>query len=164
MVEPTSNNLGINFVSSTEDNLDRFFEIPLIEINADLMEIPPSETSVDLVMSTHKFQELISQMSMFNSEIVFEFGEDKIKLSASGNEGSMRTEIKFGDVHEYAVEEDTQLTQSYSLKYINMICNFHKLNPDELRMGFSETRPMHVTYNLDDDSYVNFYLAPKIVD
>jgi proliferating cell nuclear antigen PCNA len=162
MVEPTSNNLGINFVSSTEDNLDRFFEIPLIEINADLMEIPPSDTTVDLTMSTMKFQELISQMSLFNSEIVFKFCEDKINLNASGNEGSMRTEIKFGDVHEYAVAEDTELIQSYSLKYISMMCNFHKLNPDELCMGFSETRPMHVKYNLDDDSYVSFYLAPKM--
>ena len=100
-------------------------------------------------------------MLMFNNEVLFSFGEDKIKLNASGNDGSMRTEIKFDDVQEYAIAEGTELTQTYSLKYINMMCSFHKLN-SELCMGFSESMPMHVKYNLDDDSYVSFYLAPKI--
>ena len=100
-------------------------------------------------------------MLMFNNEVLFAFGEDKIKLNASGNDGSMRTEIKFDDVQEYAIAEGTELTQTYSLKYINMMCNFHKLNT-ELCMGFSESMPMYVKYNLDDDSYVSFYLAPKI--
>ena len=161
MVEADSNSLGINLVGSTE-NLDRFFEINLIDIQSDLMELPEPETLVDLTMNTLKFQELISQMSMFNNEVVFSFGEDNIKLNASGNDGSMRTEIKFDDVEEYAISEGTELTQSYSLKYISMMCSFHKLNPSELRMGFSESMPMHVKYNLDDDSYVSFYLAPKI--
>jgi proliferating cell nuclear antigen PCNA len=162
MIEPNSNSLGINLVGSTEKNLDRFFEINLIDIESELMEIPESETSVDLTMNTLKFQELITQMSMFNNEVVFSFGEDNIKLNASGNDGSMRTEIKFDDVDEYAIAEDTELTQSYSLKYISMMCSFHKLNPSELRMGFSDSMPMHVKYSLYDDSYVSFYLAPKI--
>jgi proliferating cell nuclear antigen len=125
------------------------------------MELPPPDTLVDLTMNTSKFQELISQMLMFNNEVLFSFGEDKIKLNASGNDGSMRTEIKFDDVQEYAIAEGTELTQTYSLKYINMMCNFHKLN-SEICMGFSESMPMYVKYNLDDDSYVSFYLAPKI--
>ena len=161
MVESESDNLSINFVGSAEDNLDRFFEICLIDIQSDLMELPEPETLVDLTMKTSKFQELISQMLMFNNEVLFSFGEDNIKLNASGNDGSMRTEIKFDDVQEYAIAEGTDLTQIYSLKYINMMCSFNKLN-SELCMGFSESMPMHVKYNLDDDSYVSFYLAPKI--
>ena len=161
MVEKDSDNLDINFVGSAENNLDRFFEISLIDIQCDLMELPPPDTLVDLTMNTSKFQELISQMLMFNNEVLFSFGEDKIKLNASGNDGSMRTEIKFDDVQEYAIAEGTELTQTYSLKYINMMCNFHKLN-SEICMGFSESMPMYVKYNLDDDSYVSFYLAPKI--
>ena len=165
MAEPDSDKLGINFVKPNDQpggDINLFFEIPLIDIASDLMEIPDSETSVDLTMSTLKFQELMSQMSMFSSEVQFAFGEDNIKVCASGHEGSMRTEIKFGDVQEYAVTEGLELTQGYSLKYINMICNFHKLNNNELRMGFSETRPMHVQYSIDDESYVSFYLAPKM--
>ena len=167
MVEPASDNLGINFVRPvdlTGTDINRYFELPLIDIASDLMEITDSETSVDLTMNTLKFQELMSQMSMFSSEVQFAFGEDNIKVCASGHEGSMRTEIKFGDVQEYAVTEGSELTQGYSLKYINMICNFHKLNTNELRMGFSETRPMHVRYGMDCESYVSFYLAPKMED
>ena len=164
MAEPASDKLGVNFVKVGPECpvIDLFFEIPLIDISSDIMEIPDSETSVDLTMSTIKYQELMSQMSMFSSEVQFTFGEDNIKLYASGNEGSMRTEIKFGDVQEYAVTEGSELTQAYSLKYINMICNFHKLNPSDIRMGFSETRPMYVQYSIDDESYVSFYLAPKM--
>lgn len=161
-IEPGSDYLGISFTSE-DGSFDKYFDIPLIDLQTDMMEITESETLVDLTMESDKFHELMSQLTIFDNELILYFDEEKIKVSAEGNEGSMRTEIKLDDVTEYAVAEDSNLTQRYALKYINMMCNFRKLN-SEICLGFSEDRPMWLKYNLENESHVCFHLAPKISD
>ena len=91
----------------------------------------------------------------------------------------MSSKIDLEDVKEYAIGEDSVLTQSYSLTYINMMCSFGKLNKN-IEMGFSNNMPMSLIYDLDiEDSqdtdmegeekkikkcFVGFYLAPKLDD
>ena len=101
---------------------------------------------------------------------------------AEGTEGAMSSKIDLDDVKEYAIGEDSVLTQSYSLTYINLMCSFCKLNKN-ITMGFSENMPMSFIYDLDehkettDDEdtementdkikkcFVGFYLAPKLED
>ena len=79
------------------------------------------------------------------------------------SEGSMKVDIKMEDVKEYAIAEDTILTQSYSLKYVQLMCQFNKLST-EIKMGFCKNMPMTMKYELGEESYVMFYLAPKIMD
>ena len=77
--------------------------------------------------------------------------------------------MKIDDIKEYAIAEGTTIVQSYSLKYIHLMCQFNKL-ATEMEMGFSADMPMLMKYMLGDDadaenkSYVRIHLAPKIVD
>jgi proliferating cell nuclear antigen PCNA len=153
----------INFINGTDGYFNKYFELSLINIDTDLMDIILSETLVDLTMETKTFCELINQFMIFDDLLTITFDEDKIGLIASGNEGKMRTEIKLEDVKEYATAESVTLIQSYSLRYISMMCHFSKLS-NELYMGFSESMPMHMKYDLGENSYVNFHLAPKFTD
>ena len=54
---------------------------------------------------------------------------------------------------------------SYSIKYISDFCSFSKINP-KVNIMFRDGMPMVVHYELEnsEDSYVKFYLAPKIDD
>ena len=140
------------------------------------MDIPKDETSVDLVIDTKRLSELASELVLFSEVLTLIFSEDGIEFTASGTEGKMKSSIDLDEVNEYAVGEDMILKQSYSLKYLNIMCHFGKLSK-EISLGFSEGRPMHLTYNMDDEkktsednadnipeNYVSFYLAPRIDD
>ena len=130
-------------------------------LDEDQMDVTESETTVDLVMDTKRFSELVSQLLIFNEVLRLTFTEEEIHFIASGTEGKMRCPISLEDVQEYAIGEGYELAQSYSLKYLSMMCYFSRL-AGEVIMGFSESRPMSLKYDLGDSSYVCFYLAPRI--
>lgn len=167
-------------LSNGSVKFDKTFEISLIDLDVELLEIPQQETDVDLVIQTNKFSELISQLLIFSEILTLNFKEDAIEFKASGIEGSMSSCIDLEDVTEYAIGEDSELLHSYSLKYLSMMCNFNKLSK-YIVMGFNENMPMSLVYNLqdiDDDGddvndvnddkkkrgYIGFYLAPRIDD
>ena len=153
----------INFIMGASGNFDKYFELSLIDIQMELMNVVENETLVDLHMETKTFCEMIGQFMIFDDMLTITFNEDKISLKASGSDGKMRTELRLDDVKQYVTAESITLVQSYSLRYINMMCHFNKLSAD-LYMGFSDTMPMLMKYDLGEDSYASFHLAPKITD
>jgi proliferating cell nuclear antigen PCNA len=173
--------VNIHFTKGN-NNFNKSFEIPIIDLESEMMDIPKDETSVDVVIDTKRLSELASELVLFSEILTLIFSEEGIEFTASGTEGKMKSSIDLDEVNEYAVGENMTLKQSYSLKYLNIMCHFGKLSK-EISLGFSDGRPMHLTYNMDetkttDDTpddeeheddpapknYVSFYLAPRIDD
>ena len=147
-------------------HLTKRFEIPLMDIDADVMEIPEVEYQVDLCLKSADFKELVGELSLFNEVLQLNCSEDKIVLKAHGDSGSATVEIKDSDIEEYAVEEDLNLSVSYGIRYINAVCAFQKLNK-YLHIHCSENVPLKLHYSLDEDgteNFVRFFIAPKIDD
>jgi proliferating cell nuclear antigen len=153
----------INFIKGSNGHFDKYFELSLINIESESMNVTQPETLVDLTIETKTFCDMINQFMIFDDILMITFTEEKIGLIASGSEGKMRTEINIDDVKEYQVAEKIELKQSYSLRYINMMCHFNKLSA-ELYMGFSDDMPMLMKYDLGENSHASFHLAPKITD
>ena len=156
-------NILINFIDGVDKVFDKYFELSLVNIDEELMNVTANDTLVDLTIETKTFCDMISQFMIFDDALTITFNDDRIGLHTSGSDGKMRTEIKLDDVNEYVTTENITLVQSYSLRYINMMCHFNKLS-SEIYMGFSDSMPMHMKYSLGDDSYLNFHLAPKIIE
>ena len=159
-----------NWTIHSSNLFNKHFEIALIDLDTELLIIPDQETHVDLKMETIVFSKLITQLLIFSDQLTLTFTDVDIQFKTSGIEGGMSSKIDLDDVNEYAIGEDSVLTQSYSLAIINMMCNFSKLNKN-ISMGFSDNMPMSLVYNLssDDDEddktcFVGFYLAPRIED
>ena len=140
--------INIHFTKGTK-NFNKSFEIPTIDLDNELMDIPKDDTSVDLVIDTKRLSELASELILFSEFLTLIFNEEGIEFMASGTEGKMKSSIDLEEVNEYAVGENMTLKQSYSLKYLNIMCHFGKLSR-EISMGFSEQRPMHLLYNLEE--------------
>ena len=153
----------VNFIKGANGYFDKYFELSLINIEMECMNVTPPETLVDLTMETKTFCDMINQFMIFDDVLMITFTEEKIGLTASGSDGKMRTEINIDDVNEYVIAEKIELKQSYSLRYINMMCHFNKLSA-ELYMGFSDDMPMLMKYDLGENSHASFHLAPKITD
>ena len=140
--------------------LDKYFEIPLMDIESQLLDIDSEESNVDVTMSSKDYCNLINQLNIFNDTLQLEFTETQVLFLSNGSDGTMKVNINLDDFIEYSIDEDFQLKQSYNMKHISMMCLFGKLN-ETCIMKYGENRPMEARYSLDEDSYVAFYLAPK---
>ena len=100
---------------------------------------------------------------IFGEVLTLTFSEEIIDMKSSSIDGSMRAEMNIEDLTEFAIAENTTLIQSYSLKYIHMMCQFNKLS-SEINMSFIKDKPMTMQYDLLEGSNVKIHLAPKICD
>tara|TARA_Y100000389_G_scaffold204526_2_gene257709 strand:- start:3763 stop:4536 length:774 start_codon:yes stop_codon:yes gene_type:complete len=153
-------NLELSFTGK-DKTLNKFFKIPLMDIEQELITMKNTDSDVDLIISSKKMSNLISQLQLFDDKVKMDFTDEHVTVLSSGIEGSMKVNISFDDVIEYAIAEDCVFCQSYSLSHISMMCIFGKLS-NEFVMKFSKERPMEGIYKIGENSHVTFYLAPKI--
>lgn len=162
-IQATGDNVSLSFTSGKE-TCDKHFELPLIDVDNDLLEIPEKDSDIDLIISSKKFSELIGQFEIFDNTLSFKFSDEDIVMKATGVDGSMKASMSLDDVTEFALAEDKdEIKQSFALRYIKMMCSFSKIS-SETCMEFTIDSPMKLKYNMADDSYIQFYLAPKLGD
>ena len=169
--EPESDKLHISFENANNaaasGQFNKYFEISLVDISSELMDVVITDTTVDMTIESKVFHSLISQLTTFDDVLTLTCGEEEVECVSSGSDGSMKAKIDVGWLSAYAIPESTVLKQTYSLKYVQTMCQFNKLAP-EMELGFVEDRPMVMKYSLGDnndtESFVRIHLAPKIAD
>ena len=136
--------------------------MPLIDVDSDLLEIPEKDSDIDLIITSKIFSELIGQFEIFDNTLSFKFTDEDIVMKATGIDGSMKASLSLDDVTEFAMAEDKdEIKQSFALRYIKMMCNFSKISK-ETNMEFTVGAPMKLKYDMAEESYIQFYLAPKM--
>ena len=155
--------LEIDFTSEIKEEYNKSFQIPIMDIDMEKMHIPEIEYDADLEITTATLSKMIDEFAIFDEKIFVTLGNDIITLKAGSSFGNMTVSLSIDDVEEYAVEPDSNATISYSIKHFQQICGYHKLTKI-VKMGFSDSNPMMVSYELDEGSCVKFYLAPSISD
>ena len=158
--------------SPTKTIFDKQFELPLMDIEYDLMEIPEIDHQADFSLESSTFATLINQLRIFGETVTVNCTEEHIQLNADSPEhGKMMTNIPIEDLQEYAIEEGETLSISFALKYMHDICLYQKI-AKHINLGISANYPMKVQYDLrstEDETYEGkaemcFYVAPRIND
>jgi len=160
--------LMLNFDSENKAEFAKHFELPLMEIDTDLMSIPEITHQAEFILSSPHFASIITQLQMFGDNMDIECGEEKIMLTAnSPDQGKMFVEIKIDDLTTFIIDEGGKLKLSYSLQYLHNICLYHKL-AKEIEIKLSAAYPIQIIYDLGgehgNNAKIKFYLAPKIND
>lgn len=160
--------LMLNFDSENKAEFAKHFELPLMEIDTDLMAIPEITHQAEFILSSPHFASIITQLQMFGDNMDIECGEEKIMLTAnSPDQGKMFVEIKIDDLTTFIIDEGGKLKLSYSLQYLHNICLYHKL-AKEIEIKLSAAYPIQIIYDLGgehgNNAKIKFYLAPKIND
>ena len=151
-------------VSKEDHNkFDHFFELGLIEVEQDTLNIPEVDYDVDFTMKSDNFSELISELMVFGSNLNIMCNEDKLVFNASGDAGKLKVNIPIDDLNEFAIAEGDSLDISYSLTHLGKMCLSTKLG-QYVSLSISTEYPMAIKYDLGDNSSVAFYIAPKISD
>jgi proliferating cell nuclear antigen len=157
--------LCIHFTCDNKDIFDKHFEIPLVEIDNELLGIPEFESQADLTINSINFANIINQLQIFGDQLIIDCSEEKIALcSTSQDTGKMTVDININDLDSFAISEGENLSLSFSLSYLHNICLYSKISKD-IEIKLTRDYPMKITYLLgDENSKMTFYLAPKIND
>ena len=160
---------------------DKSFELKLMDIETEMMQIPETVYDADITMKSTEFNKLMAENSLFAETLTIKLGEDdNIYMSASGDIGKIEVKIKEEDIEEYALTEDVNMSHNYPLKYCLLYSKFTKINKN-VSLHLMDNTPMKIMYDLshwidedcdpcvvndDEESYQNnylgFYLAPKL--
>ena len=71
--------------------------------------------------------------------------------------------MNIDDLTSFAINEGEELNMSFSLNYLHNICSFNKLSK-EMEIKLCSNYPLCIIYDLNNDGFMKFYLAPKIDD
>jgi proliferating cell nuclear antigen len=148
------------------NTFDKHFELPLIDIEEEGMQIPEMEYAAELAMHSAQFADIITQLKMFGDTMEVQCSEERIALvSTSQDQGKMFVEIGINDLTEFAIDEGADLALSFSLTYLKHFCAYSKIS-ELISIKFGESYPMRIAYSLGEfeDARLVFHLAPKIND
>ena len=81
--------------------------------------------------------------------------------TTNGVTGEMRVDIPIDDLSGYSIIEGEEIILTYSLSYINKMCITNKLSND-IEFSLSNNCPMKISYDLGDNSLLQFFMAPKM--
>ena len=148
------------------DTCRKQFEIPLVALDYDFMDvisILEEESSVELCMTSKKFAELVGQFELFDEILSFTLSEEAMKLSATGEHGSMSAELDLegGHLLEFSIEESLVLHQSFSHRFVKNLTAFNSI-AEECSLLFFKERPMFITYEMGPESRLVIMLAPRV--
>jgi len=153
----------ITKISETK-NYDKHFEIPLIDLEMERMEIPEIEYDAEFSLASTNFSNIVNQLKIFGDTMEIQCSEEQIKLYSNGVEsGKMSVEISVNDLTEFSINEGYELKLSFSLVYLQNICAFNRLTK-EIEIKICSGYPLCAMYELGEDANMRFYLAPKLDD
>jgi proliferating cell nuclear antigen PCNA len=163
--EADCDKLFLNFSSNNASVFNKRFELPLIDLDCEVMEIPPGESDAEFSLDSAVFASLINQLKIFGDTIEIQCSEEKIVLhSISIEAGKMLVDINIEDLTEYSINEGEIMKLSFSLSMLHNICMYSKISK-EVEIHLKENFPMKLKYSLGEDGAAfTFYLAPKIRD
>ena len=162
--ENNSDTLAIHFTGETKTNFDKHFEIPLIDIECETMDIPIIEYQAEFTIPSGNFANIVNQLKMFGDTMDIKCSEENIILySHSQDNGKMFVEMNIDDLNSFAIDEGEKLNLSFSLNYLHNICLYNKLSK-EVEIKLRSEYPVKIIYDLGENAKITFYLAPKIDD
>ena len=143
---------------------EKFFYIPLMDIDIEMFEIPPTEYDATLELESKNMKHLIDNFALFDVSILdFTFNQNDISLKTRGIETNMTVNILHEQMELYSITENTDFTNSYNLNFMHKICQFSKISKN-IQIQQTKDRPLEFTYMIDDVNIFRFYMAPSISD
>ena len=121
-MKETADKLSVDFDSLEDSNtIRKSFEMPLMNIDSEHLQVPEMDYEADISILSDEFSDLISQLSIFGDDLQVNCNMETIDLTASGEMGKMTAAIKEENIVEYAIEEDTIVNLTISIKFIQIL-------------------------------------------
>jgi proliferating cell nuclear antigen len=140
---------------------NKYFTIPLVEFDCELLHVPDIEYDAEFSMNSKKVTDIVCELMIFGDTMNVHCSEEEITMGSSGTDGEMHVKIPIDDLNEFSINEGDSISNYYSLHNIHKLCLSSKLS-QEIEFSISKEYPMRIKYDLTGESYIQFFIAPKI--
>jgi len=157
----------VSFQCEGGDDRIADFDLKLMQIESEHMEIPEQQYKVVARLPSAEFQKICRDLKEFGETMQVKAGKDGITFSVQGDLGAGNVMLKPRESEK--PEERVKLTvhepvtATFALRYL---VNFAKAAPlcGSVELGLGPDAPLLVKYDLEnsDNGHMQFYLAPKI--
>mmetsp|Transcript_42093 Transcript_42093/g.91732 ORF Transcript_42093/g.91732 Transcript_42093/m.91732 type:complete len:260 (-) Transcript_42093:124-903(-) len=158
----------LNFQCESGDE-DRIadFDLKLMQIESEHMEIPEQHYKVIAKLPSTEFQKICRDLKEFGETMQVHASKEGIRFTVQGDVGSGNVMLKPREADKpedkVSLTVHEPVTATFALRYL---VNFAKAAPlcSVVELGLGVDAPLLVKYNLEvpDNGYMQFYLAPKI--
>jgi proliferating cell nuclear antigen len=152
--------------SSEKVIFNKAFQIPLVDLDADQLNIPEMEYEAEFSLPAADFSQLVNQLKLFGDNIDISCSEEVIALhTKTSDSGKMSVKIKIDDLTSFEIEEGKELDISFSLNHLCNIMQFNKIASD-VNIGITSGNPLKTKFVISEteNAYIVMYLAPRIDD
>ena len=148
-------------ISNDAKNSNTKFELSLLWINDDVLEIPKIVPSCTTLITSIDFQRICRDMGNLSHDIYIFRNANILKISCTGDFAKQETEI---DTEQTGFDES--IGNKYSLKYINLFTKATNMcSHMKIQQTFPTDRmPIIFVYDVANLGYIEFFLAAKLDD
>ncbi|KAK5124224.1 DNA polymerase delta processivity factor [Meristemomyces frigidus] len=153
------------FESSDSDRISEY-DIKLMDIDQEHLGIPDTEYAATIAMPSSEFQRICRDLTALSESVAIECTKEGVKFACNGDIGSGAVTLRsHTDVEKPEKNIEINLSEpvalTFSLKYLVNFCKASGLS-DQVKLCLSNEVPLLVEYALSNNSYLRFYLAPKV--
>merc|ERR1711897_129464 len=158
----------INFqCENNEDDRIADFDLKLMQIESEHMEIPEQQYKVVVKLPSSEFLKVCRDLKEFGETMQIQASKDGIRFSVQGDIGTGNVLLKPRESEKpeerVSLTVHESVTATFALRYL---VTFAKAAPlsSTVELVLGPDSPLSVKYELEnaDNGYMQFYLAPKI--
>ena len=129
-----------------------------IDIDSEEMEIPDMDVDVEIDADAGTIQKYLKNIASFGDTIRFYTDNNDVNMSTTGDIGSVVMNI-----HDQNVKISGPLSASFSTRFLITFAKAANISKRVLIKLVNEN-PVVFEYEFDKNSWIRFFLAPKITD
>lgn len=149
------------FLRVTIENVNKktntSFNLKLLDINEDYIQVPEINMSVVTTMQSIDFQKICRDMNNIGTDVEITRRGSIFQIKCDGDFANQCTEIECVDEQNFS----GHITGLYSLKYVNMFTKATNMCSAVQIMQEEENRFLILKYNVANLGEVHFYVATK---
>jgi len=144
--------------SSSDQKITKF-DLNLMDIEMDRVDIPDMNYPVKIGMHCSEFTRICRDMKEFGDELTIGVNDDSVDFTVRGDFATGGINLKPSS--SVTIDFGCNLEQSYTLRYL---LAFTKAAPlaDNVVLELGEEAPLKVSFAFSESDNLAFYLAPKI--
>lgn len=109
------------------DNIEKHFEIPLIDLETELLRPDDNDYEAEFTMKTRSLDKYVSELLIFGESVVISCRNDNIYFKAVGTDGQYKIKVPHDNLDELVLEEDLKMKIKIDLKYISYITKMYSV-------------------------------------
>jgi len=160
MVEVKSTDYMDILIESSQKNTKTSFQLKLLDIDDNQIEVPDIDMSVITTLPSVDFQRICRDMGNISTELTIARTQMNLTVSCAGDFANQETTIKCTGDEKVCV--DYEIRGVYSLKYLNLFTKATSMCSILQIMQERANRFLVLKYNVANLGELKFYLATKI--